>query len=61
MAMFSFEGLHDAVMQAVGEWAAEYSGNLERQIQFIERYDLILSEGRIGTLHSKVEERQHWK
>jgi hypothetical protein len=50
IAMFSFEGLYDAVVGAVGAWATHYSGNLERQFRFVERYDLILSEGRLARL-----------
>jgi hypothetical protein len=46
--MFSFEALYEAIIEAVGTWAKSYSGNLSKQLEFIQRYDTILSEGRVG-------------
>lgn len=48
--MFSFEALYESTMGGVDRWTETYSGNLQKQIQFIRRYDEILSEGRIGKL-----------
>ena len=49
---FSFEGLYEAIIDAIGTWAKTYSGNLSRQLEFIKRYDTVLSEGRVGRLSS---------
>ncbi len=51
--MFSFEALYNVVIEAVGSWTKSYSGNLAKQLEFIQRYDTILSEGRIGKLRAK--------
>lgn len=51
--MFSFEGLYNVVIDAVGSWTKSYSGNLAKQLEFIQRYDTILSEGRIGKFRTK--------
>jgi hypothetical protein len=51
--MFSFEALYNAVIEAVGPWTKTYSGNLAKQLEFIQRYDTVLSEGRIGKLRAK--------
>jgi hypothetical protein len=48
--MFSFEALYNAVIEAIGPWTKAYSGNLAKQLEFIKRYDTILSEGLIGKL-----------
>jgi len=45
--MFSFEALYESIVSGIGRWAATYSGNLDKQLQFIQRYDEVLSEGRI--------------
>jgi hypothetical protein len=46
--MFSFEALYEAIIEAVGTWSKSYAGNLYKQLEFIQRYDTILSEGRVG-------------
>ena len=51
--MFSFESLYNAVIEAVGPWAKSHSGDLAKQLEFIQRYDTVLSEGRIGKLTAK--------
>jgi hypothetical protein len=51
--MFSFEALYNAVIEAIGPWTKVYSGNLAKQLEFIKRYDTILSEGLIGKLRDK--------
>jgi hypothetical protein len=51
--MFSFEALYHAVIEAVGFWTKSYSGNLARQLELIQRYDTILSEGRLGKFRAK--------
>ncbi|MFZ4394610.1 MAG: hypothetical protein ACOYOU_03170 [Kiritimatiellia bacterium] len=48
--MFSFEALYDAIMQAIDRWAVTYNGNLPKQLEFIERYDVVHSEGRLGKM-----------
>jgi hypothetical protein len=50
--MFSFEALHEAIIEAVEAWTKCYSKNLSKQLEFIQRYDTILSEGRIAKLNS---------
>jgi hypothetical protein len=50
--MFSFEALHEAIIEAVDAWTKSYSKNLSKQLEFIQRYDTILSEGRIAKLNS---------
>lgn len=54
VAMFSFEGFYDSIIQAIGNWSTPYSGNLEKQLKFIARYDQVLSEGRIASLYTGV-------
>lgn len=54
--MFSFEALHGAIIEAVDAWSKSYSQNLSKQLEFIRRYDTILSEGRISKLVSKPED-----
>jgi len=51
--MFSFEALYEAIIEAVDTWTKSYSGNLSRQLEFIQRYDSVLSEGRIGKFSPK--------
>ena len=51
--MFSFAALHEAITEAVGAWTKSYSGNLPKQLEFIQRYDTVLSEGRVGKLSPK--------
>ncbi len=51
--MFSFEALYEAIIEAVDKWTKSYSGDLSKQLEFIQRYDTILSEGRIGKLKPK--------
>jgi len=51
--MFSFEALYEAIIEAVGKWTKSYSGDLSKQLEFIQRYDTILSEGRVGKLKPK--------
>jgi hypothetical protein len=51
--MFSFEALYDAIIEGLDKWAKSYSQNLTKQLEFISRYDTILSEGRIGYLEPK--------
>jgi hypothetical protein len=46
--VFSFEALYDAIVEAVSIWTKSYSGDLSRQLEFIKRYDTVLSEGRVG-------------
>jgi hypothetical protein len=48
--MFSLETLYDAIIEAVDAWVKTYSGNLPKQLEFIERYDTVLSEGRVAKL-----------
>ena len=48
--MFSFEALYEAIIDAVEAWAKSYSKNLSKQLEFVDRYDTILSEGRIAEL-----------
>jgi hypothetical protein len=51
--MFSFEALHEAIIEAVEVWTKSYSKNLPKQLEFIRRYDTVLSEGRISEWRSK--------
>jgi hypothetical protein len=51
--MFSFEAFYEAIIQALDVWTKSHSGNLEKQLGFIRRYDTILSEGRIGKFRPK--------
>jgi len=51
--MFSFEALYDAIIKAVEVWVKTYSGNLPKQLEFIDRYDTVLSEGRVAKFISK--------
>lgn len=51
--MFSFESLYEAIIEAVDRWTKSYSGYLSKQLEFIQRYDTILSEGRVGKLRPK--------
>jgi hypothetical protein len=51
MKMFSFEALYEAIIEAVDVWTKSYSKNLPKQLEFIQRYDTILSEGRIAKLN----------
>jgi len=46
--MFCFEAFYEAIIEALDRWTKSYSGNLSKQLEFIERYDTILSEGRIA-------------
>jgi hypothetical protein len=46
--MFSFEALYEEIIEAVGRWAKSYTGDLSKQLDFIHRYDTVLSEGRVG-------------
>ena len=48
--MFSFSALYDALIEAVERWVKSFSGNLSKQLVFIERYDTVMSEGRLGTI-----------
>lgn len=48
--MFSFEAIYESVMNGVSSWSATYSGDIQKQLLFINRYDEILSEGRIASL-----------
>jgi hypothetical protein len=48
--LFSFEGLYESVIEAVSRWRETYSGNLQKQLEFIPRYDQVLSEGRMGSM-----------
>jgi hypothetical protein len=48
--LFSFEILYETIIQALDSWTKSYSGNLAKQLEFIERYDTILSEARIARL-----------
>jgi hypothetical protein len=51
--MFSFEALYEAIIEAVDRWTKSYSGNLPKQLEFIQRYDMVLSEGRVGKFSPK--------
>jgi len=51
-SMFSFEALYYEIMDGVGRWVSTYKGSFEKQLTFIERYDLILSEGRVSQMSS---------
>ena len=51
--LFSFEAVYNAIIEAVEPWAKSYSGNLAKQLQFIQGYDSVLSEGLIGKLREK--------
>lgn len=53
--MFSFEALYESVVAGIDRWAGTYSGDLQKQLQLIRRYDEILSEGRVAGL-SRAEE-----
>jgi hypothetical protein len=50
---FSFEALHEVIIEALDKWTKTYSQNFPKQLEFIRRYDTILSEGRIAYLQSK--------
>lgn len=45
--MFSFEALYEAIIEAVDTWTKSYSGDLSKQLEFIQRYDTVLSEGQV--------------
>ena len=48
--MFSFNALYDALLEALENWGKTFTGNLPKQLLFIQRYDTIMSEARIGKL-----------
>ncbi len=52
--MFSFESLYDSLVEAIEMWVKSYSGNLGKQVEFIQRYDSVLSEGRLATFSSRM-------
>ncbi len=52
--MFSFEALYESTIDGIYRWVKTYSGDLQKQLKFIDRYDEILSEGRIGSLTRMV-------
>jgi len=56
--MFSFEALYESTTDGIYRWVATYSGRLQKQIEFIRRYDEVLSEGRIGKLARADMERE---
>jgi hypothetical protein len=43
----------EQIIEAVDAWTESYSKNLSKQLEFIRRYDTILSEGRISKLNSR--------
>jgi hypothetical protein len=49
---FSFEALYETIIDAIDTWTKTYSGNLSRQLEFVKRYDTVLSEGRLAKLSS---------
>ncbi len=51
--MFSFEALYEAIIDGVAKWTKSYSGSLSKQLEFIQRYDTVLSEGRLGRFTAK--------
>jgi hypothetical protein len=51
--MFSFEALYEAIIEAVDRWTKSYSGDLSKQLEFIQRYDTVLSEGRLAKFSPK--------
>jgi len=54
--VFSFVAFYDAIIEGVDKWTSSYSGDLSRQLEFIRRYDTVLSEGRVGKLGAKRQE-----
>jgi hypothetical protein len=46
--IISFLSLYEAIIEAVDKWTKSYSGDLAKQLEFIKRYDTVMSEGRIA-------------
>ncbi len=56
--MFSFEALYDSLILALEIWGKSFNGNLPKQLIFIERYDTIMSERRLGTVAQRAKPQQ---
>jgi len=49
-----FKGLLAAIFAAVTKWIETYDGNADKLLQFVERYDLTVSDARLAFSYSKA-------
>jgi hypothetical protein len=45
---FNLKGLIDVIAEAVGKWASTYNADRDKFVEFVARYDLTVSDSRMG-------------